>query len=91
MYSLLIFKTTDQKVNMIDKNFGYDDLEVHFVYENNENDHIWVKLYNVTDFPTFILLNDRKEVSRTTQINYESDYDIKCWIRNTIDYELEYD
>jgi hypothetical protein len=91
MYSLLIFKTDDQKVNTTTENFGYDNLEVHFIYESIESDQYWIKLYNVTEFPTFVLLHDRKETDRTSKINYESDYDIKCWIRNAMNYEQEYD
>ena len=91
MYTLLIFKDTDQYVDIEpdDKDLGFEDLEIHYISKNVEKDKVWVRMYDVREFPTFVLMRDRWEIGRACKINYESGYDIKCWIRNAIGYRDE--
>ena len=89
MYALLIFKDTDQHVDIEpnDKDLGFEDLEIHYISKNVKKDKVWVRMYDIQEFPTFVLMRDRWEIGRTSKINYDSGYDIKCWVRNTIGYE----
>ena len=88
MYALLIFKDTDQHVDIEpnDKDLGFEDLEIHYISKNVKKDKVWVRMYGIQEFPTFVLMRDRWEIGRTSKINYESICDIKRWIQNVIDY-----
>ena len=88
MYTLLIFKDADQYVNIEpdSKDLGVEALDIHYISKNIEKDETWVRMYDVREFPTFVLMRDRWEIGRTSKINYESICDIKRWIQNVIDY-----